>query len=115
LAHGALELDDLRARTGLTIDGLEVLNALADLVAEFVELFCRVLGLRKVLMTSAALDLYGKLDAFEPMLFLLMQVPKSIVQQVGYKGCLPLHLVLIVHVNIATINHDDVVSLVIVG
>jgi hypothetical protein len=82
VAHGALELDDLRTRTGLTIDGLEVLNALADLVAEFVELFGRVLGLRKILVASAALNLHRKLYAFEPMLLLSAQVPKSAVQQV---------------------------------
>jgi hypothetical protein len=82
VAHCALDLDDLVAsRTPLAVDGLELLNALADLVPEIGELLGRVLCGRIALVASSALDLGRNGDPLEPAWGLDAEILMRLVEQ----------------------------------
>jgi hypothetical protein len=67
MAHNALNLDDhVASRAPLAVNGLEVLEPLADLIAEICQLLRRVLCRRVAPVASSALDLWRDWDAFKP-------------------------------------------------
>jgi hypothetical protein len=65
VAHGALDLDNLVTRAWLTVNRLGAAALSLDLVPKVSELFGRVLGLREVLVATAALDLGRNGDALQ--------------------------------------------------
>jgi hypothetical protein len=67
VTHNALNLDDhVASRASRAVDGLAVLNALADLITEIGQLLRGVLGGRVALVAPSTLDLRRDRAALEP-------------------------------------------------